>query len=339
MVDYDDEALMELCDKVSLFDYASQTMEFRGRNDSYATHCPLHIDVTPSLKITPSKNLFHCFSCKKGGNIINWMMTFEHLSFEESVKKVEGLAGVELPKMQYCSAMKVYREAKKIATYTGFKVEVERKILDESAFEQYVDEVPQEWVDEGIEPEIMKKYRIMIDKRTNRIVYPVWDKDFNLIGFKGRTRYPNFKALGIMKYMNFQKIGTTNYFVGMKENIQNIIKKDEAIIFEGIKSGMKVEAWGYDNWLASETSVINDAQALILIQLRIKNVVIAYDSDVSLAQIKNTVKMLARYVNVYVVTDRAEKEKRLLGSPEDKKSPCDNGRDIWNTLYSERKKV
>lgn len=333
MADYDNEALDELCEKVDLFDYASQTMEFKGRNDSYAAHCPLHIDKTASLLITPSKNLFHCFSCKVGGNIINWLMTFENLSFDEAVNKVSELAGVELKKMQYSSAMKVYREAKKIAEYKGIDIEIERKVLDESAFNQFIDEVPQEWINEGITPEVMKKYRIMIDKKTNRIVYPVWDKDFNLIGFKGRTRFENFKTLGIMKYMNFQKIGTTNYFVGMKENIQNIIEKDEAIIFEGIKSGMKVEGWGYNNWLASETSVINDAQVILLIQLRIKNVVIAYDNDVTLAQIKKTTKMLVKYLNVYVIQD----QKGLLTG--EKMSPCDCGEEIWKTLYEERKRI
>ena len=93
---YDNEALIELCSKVDLFEYASKDMDFEGRGDSYAAHCPKHIDKTPSLVITPSKNLFHCFSCGVGGNIINWLMTFENMSFNDAVEKVGLLAGVDV---------------------------------------------------------------------------------------------------------------------------------------------------------------------------------------------------------------------------------------------------
>ena len=135
--------------------------------------------------------------------------------------------------------------------------------------------------------------------------------------------------------MNYQKIGTIDYFVGMKENQDSIRRKDEAIIFEGIKSGMKVEAWGYDNWLASETSYLNDEQVSILIQMQIKNVVIAFDNDVPLTKIQACIGILRKFTNVYVILDT----KRILGDPSEKLSPCDKGREIWEELYSQRKKV
>ena len=145
--------------------------------------------------------------------------------------------------------------------------------------------------------------------------------------------------MNIKKYLNYQKIGTTNFFIGMKENYENIKRQNEVIIFEGIKSGMKVEAWGYDYWLASETSYLNDDQVLILIKLNVKNVTIAYDNDVDFTKIKKCTEKLKRFVNVYVVLDRRNKRDKLLGSSEDKLSPADKGRDVWETLYHERRKV
>ena len=143
----------------------------------------------------------------------------------------------------------------------------------------------------------------------------------------------------IKKYQNYHKIGTTDFFIGMKENIENIKSKNEVIIFEGIKSGMKVEGWGFDNWLASETGWLNDEQVLILVKLGIKDVVIAYDTDVSLQKIKDCTKKLRRFANVYVVLDRRFKKYKLLGDEKDKLSPCDKGEEVWRTLYNERKRI
>lgn len=337
--DYDYDALQEMCSKVDLFEYASQSMDFEGRGDSYAAHCPKHIDKTPSLVITPSKNLFHCFSCGIGGNIISWLMTFEHLSFNEAVEKIGSLTGMDIKNLKQCNSLKIYKELSRIAKYEINKPKVNRVILDASEIEKFADEAPEEWIEEGINPDVMKKYNIRIDHKSNRIVYPVYDADQNLIGFKGRTRFKNYKEMKIKKYQNYQKIGTTDFFVGMKENLSCIKQKNEAIIFEGIKSGMKASAWGYNNWLASETGWLNDEQILLLIKLGIKNVVIAYDNDVTLKKIKECTEKLRKFTNVFAVIDRKMIKDRLLGDPKDKLSPVDNGQEVWNTLYAERRRL
>lgn len=340
MAKYDNEILLDLCSKIDLLEYASNSMDFDARGDSFATHCPLHIDKTPSLSITPSKNLFHCFSCGVGGNIINWMMTFEKLSFDEAVNKVSQLTGSDIKKLKQCDALAFYKSLKRtLEDETGSHKEINRKILDKSSIGEFKDEPPEEWIKEGIDPAIMKKYQIRIDDNSNRIVYPVYDADFNLIGFKGRTRYQNYKAMKIKKYLNYQKIGTTDFFIGMRENKESIIAHNMAIIFEGIKSGMKVEAWGYDYWLASETSYLNDSQVKILIQLGIRDVIIAYDNDVPLKKIKDCTAKLRKFLNVYVILDRKNKKEKLLGDKEEKLSPCDKGKEVWETLYKEKVKL
>ena len=86
---------------------------------------------------------------------------------------------------------------------------------------------------------------------------------------------------------------------------------------------MKVEAWGYDYWLASETSHLNESQILILIKLGIKNVTIAFDNDVKYTDILKNVSELRRYTNVFAVRD----VKGLLGKKSEKLSPCDKGRE------------
>lgn len=325
----DQDKLNELCDKVDLMEYAEKSIDFERRgSDVYAAHCPRHEDKTPSLMITPSKNLFYCHSCHVGGNIINWLMTFEHLSFNDAVDKTAMLAGIEIDHLKTCESLSYFKQIKR-SQVQPIKFVTDRQILPWSYYEQFSNEIPQEWVDEGIPADVLREYEIRVDKKSNRIVYPVYDKDGNFIGVKGRTRFKNYKDLQIKKYLNYQKIQTTDYFMGMKQNRGNILATKSAIIFEGLKSVMHVAGWGYNNCLSSETSDINDAKAAILISMGIRDLTIAFDRDVGMGHIRKATKLLQKYMNVYAVYDK-------WGLLQDKDSPCDRGEDVWRTLYERR---
>ena len=337
MSEIDRDRLRELEDKVDLLDYASQSFEFRkGGDDAYFCHCPLHVDKTPSLKISRNKNVFHCFSCNKGGGLLSWMMTIEGLSFNDAVDKICRLSGEDVKNLKVSSALKFYKEIRRAEESTLIiPNKIERKILPLSEIEKFSSDLPQEWLDEGITPEAMRRYQVRIDYDSNRIVYPVWDSQDRLIGFKGRTRFKDYKELKIQKYMNYTKIGTIDYFGGMKENREDILQSNEAIIFEGVKSGYKAFGWGVRNWLSSETSALNRQQVIGLLQLGIKNVVIGWDNDVSFDKILKETKSLRKFINVYVIWDSGG----LLGNKDDKMSPVDKGRDVWEILYAERKRI
>ena len=334
----DQDKLQELCDSIDLLEYAEKTIDFQKRgSDEYAAHCPLHEDKTPSLMITPSKNLFYCHSCHVGGNILNWMMDIEHLKFNEAVNKISSIVGVDLSSIKTCEALSFYKQLKKIAEQ-NIRKPVERAIIPESYLDRFDhNEIPQEWVEEGILPDAMKEYGICIDKASNRICYPVYGSDGVLIGVKGRTRFQNYKQLGIKKYQNYQRIQTTDYFQGMKQNRQAIMTVGTVIIFEGIKSGLKLASWGWpNNWLAAETSRLNRSQVEILLGMHIRDVTIAFDRDVEMRSIYECTALLRRFCNVYVVRDRYNKNRLLPG---DKDSPVDAGREVWGILYGERRKL
>lgn len=335
---YDKELLNEICSHINLLEYASKTLNFEKRgNDSYAAHCCLHIDKTPSLFITPSKNLFHCFSCGCSGNLLNWLMIFEKLSFNEAIEKVGKLSNTNIANLKQCDIVKFCKDAEQMFKKNEKQTCTDnRTILPDESFNAFERIIPQEWVNEGISPAVMERFNIRVDTKSNRIVYPIYNSNFNLIGFKGRTRYDNYKTLGIKKYMNYQKIGTTDFFVGMKEQFDKINTDKKIIIFEGIKSVMKAYSWGYDYSVAAETSHLNDGQIKLLIQLGIKDVTIAFDNDVSYQKIRKNVQLLNRFTNVFVVQDRIYKTKKLL---QDKESPVDEGKEVFEILLSERKKI
>ena len=332
---YSQEALDEMASKVDLFEYMSKTLDFTMHSGStYYAICPFHHEVTPSFAIDINENKrYHCFGCGKSGGIYNWLMEIEGLSFPQAIEKVVDLTGSNPYNYIESDTMTVFKTLEKGC----IKPEVtdpERQILDinKDYYQKYSDELPQEWIDEGISGEEIRKYQIRIDKISNRIVYPVFSNDNDLINVKGRTRYKNYKELKISKYISYFKIGGLDFFQGMQQAREYIKQSGEVIILEGLKSVMKVDQWGYHNAVSAETSTLTDAQITLLVGMHIKNVVIAFDKDVTMKKILPHIKMLKRFTNVYVVLDKW----KLL---EEKDSPCDKGRNVWNTLYERKVRI
>jgi DNA primase len=208
--------------------------------------------------------------------------------------------------------------------------------LSANELSKYSHEDITEWIDEGILQEVMDLFEVRINDRDNRIVYPVYDINGNLINIKGRTRYKNYKELRIPKYINYYPIGTMDYFQGLNITLPFIKDQNEMIIFESVKSVMKAYGWGYKNCASAEKHTITDEQLKLLVRLRV-NIVFAFDSDISYSDkdIKKTIDVLKRITNVYVIYDR----KGLLGGKDAKNAPVDLSREIWEQLYFNKTKV
>ena len=324
----DNDQLKEMCDKVDLFDYVSQQLEPKKKQGiNWFFTCPNHVDKTPSLSVNTQKNYFYCFSCGVGGNILSWMMKMEHLTFNQAVEKLGRLTGTELKNLKQCETMKVFKKMRSCSSQTTEPLN--RVYMMPESYDEYSVDYPQEWIDEGITKDAMRKFNIRVDNISNRIVYPVYDSAGKYICPKGRTRFKAYKEMGLSKYINYGKIGTTDFFVGMKENRDEILATKKIIIFEGIKSVLKAYGWGYKNCVAAETSALNEEQIKLLISLGVKDVTIAFDSDVDVAKINKAVYMLRRFAKVYIIKDTHQ----LLG---EKEAPVDRGKEVFEQLLNER---
>jgi len=330
---YDDEMLQEINASVDLLEYVSQSIEMEKRGRDYFGHCPLHVDNTPSFSITPSKNSYYCFSCGRSGGIIGYLMDYEHLRFDDAVDKAAKLGNMDLSKMCRSQTMTFLKKTKNLMRE---KEQVVHEVLSANELSKYSHEDITEWIDEGILQEVMDLFEVRINDRDNRIVYPVYDINGNLINIKGRTRYKNYKELRIPKYINYYPIGTMDYFQGLNITLPFIKDQNEMIIFESVKSVMKAYGWGYKNCASAEKHTITDEQLKLLVQLRV-NIVFAFDSDISYSDkdIKKTIDVLKRITNVYVIYDR----KGLLGGKDAKNAPVDLSREIWEQLYFNKTKV
>nr|WP_024835501.1 CHC2 zinc finger domain-containing protein [Clostridium sp. 12(A)] len=334
---YDDDMLEEINSNVDLLDYIGSTMELKQRGKDYFGHCSLHIDRTSSFSVTPSKNKFFCFSCGAGGGIIQYLILYEKLGYDEAIKKASRLADVDLKAMCQSETVKLNKVIRKFHNNNPSESST-REILSSKELLKYKDvEIP-EWVEEGISPSVLKIFGIRLDNRGNRIVYPVYDMVGNLINIKGRTLCKEFKFFGIQKYINYYPVGVVDYFQGMNITLQYIKASGEIKIFESIKSVMKLFTWGIKDSASAEKHTLTLEQIKILISTQeIKSVVFCYDSDVSYQErkVKENIDLLKRFVNVYVIIDK----KNLLGGVEGKNSPVDLGKEVWESLYQTRVKI
>ncbi|MDT5295543.1 MAG: primase, partial [Acidobacteriota bacterium] len=73
------------------------TLKKKGAN--WMACCPFHQEKTPSFSVNPSKNIFYCFGCAKGGSVFNFVMELEGVSFPEAIRVVAEKAGVPLPEL------------------------------------------------------------------------------------------------------------------------------------------------------------------------------------------------------------------------------------------------
>ena len=331
---YDDEMLQQINENADLLGYVSQVMELEQRGKDYWGHCSLHTDKTASFSIKKKKNSYYCFSCRRSGGILGFLIDYEGMEFEEAVEKGARLANLDLSKMCQSKTITFLKKLRAISMKTD--AEYEHKVFDESILQKYKSEPVQEWLDEGIKQEVMDLFGVRVDTWQNRIVYPVYDICGNLINIKARTRYPNFKQMKIPKYINYYEVGVMDYFQGLNITLPYILENKEVIVFESVKSVMKAYGWGYKNCVSAEKHTLTKEQIDLLVKLRV-NVVFVFFSDVNYrnSDVKQDLDKLKRVTNVYIIEDK----NKLLGGVETKNAPVDCGEEIWDELYSRKRKV
>jgi len=334
MATYDDDTLNQINENANLLEYVSQTLELEKRGDDYYGHCPLHTDLTASLSFSPKENRFYCFSCGRGGGFIKYLMEYEGLGFDEAVEKASVLANVDLTQVCHSETISYLKKVRVAMQKT--RIPYVHPHLDYSEYAAYKKCPVKEWLNEGIEQRVMDKFDIRVDERQNRIVYPVYDLNGNLINIKGRTRYENYKALKLPKYINYHSVGTMDYFQSLNLTLPDVKSDGEIIIFESIKSVMKAYGWGIKNCASAEKHSLTEEQIALLVKLR-TNVVFAYDSDISYQdrEVKKNLDVLKVYTNVYVMEDK----EGLLGGTDAKNAPADCGKEVFDTLYQYKRKV
>jgi len=302
----------------------SEYLPLKKTGSNFKALCPFHQEKTPSFIVSPQKEIFHCFGCGEGGNVFNFLMKHEKISFIEAVERLAGRAGISLPedKVSQDEASRISQERKSLFEINHHATDFFHKCLKSSSSAQKAREYLKK---RGLEEKIINKFelgyapgsgkglleaavnrgysRALLEKAGlitfsekkndycdlffDRIIFPIYDVQSRIIGFGGRVlgeRLP--KYLNSPETTVFNK-GKTLYALNLaKESIQ---KKNQVIVLEGYTDVLTCHQFGVENSVATLGTALTSDHVSIISRYA-EEVVIVYDADT--AGVKATLRGL-----------------------------------------------
>ena len=305
MVRYSEELIDDIRNSNDIVDVISQYVILKRSGRNFFGLCPFHKEKTPSFSVSPDKQIFHCFGCGAGGNVIHFISKIENVDFKESIEMLAEKAGITLPtlensgdaKKQYIKE-KVYEINKEAANYyheTLYKdiskqaqEYVKNRKLDNKTLKAYtIGYAPinsnlykllkeKGFTDEEILASdlVNKVGNNFVDRFKNRLIFPIQDVRGRFIAFGGRVLDNS-----LPKYINSPE----NLVYSKARNLfgLNIAKKaklEKLIIVEGYMDVISLHQRGIENVVASCGTSLTEQQGRLLRKYAEK-IIISYDSD------------------------------------------------------------
>ena len=88
----------DLLVRVDIVDLIDSHLPLKKTGNNFVACCPFHTEKTPSFAVNRNKGFYHCFGCGVSGNVISFLMEFNHLDFVEAVEDLAHFAGIEVPR-------------------------------------------------------------------------------------------------------------------------------------------------------------------------------------------------------------------------------------------------
>lgn len=325
------EEINEIRSRANIVDIISGYLQVSSKGKNYVALCPFHNDHSPSLIISPEKQIFNCFTCRTGGNVFSFVMKYENVSFAEAVSIVAKKVGFNLKndvfvksENKYSKDYEIYEYAMKyylnnINTTDGSKARdyLLKRGINETIIKEFKlgysgsskDTFYKLATNKGWDIETLNKLGLInkvnenvYDTFINRIVIPIENLKGEVVGFTGRifngedntAKYLNTKETEIFKKSSL----LFNY-----HNAKNYIRdRKSVIVVEGNMDAIKMSAKGFKNVVALMGVALSNEQIDILKRLKVP-VMLMLDNDNAgeEATIKNGESLINSGVDTKVV--------------------------------------
>lgn len=298
----------EIKSKLDIIEVIGSYLKLEKAGINYRAICPFHNEKKPSFFVSPTRQMFKCFGCGKGGDMFTFVQEIDGVEFGDALRVLAQKAGVELkrqdPKVRterkrlydICELSTRFFE-KQLESKTGKEVKqylLDRKINEDSIIKWRLGWSPDSWsglidflVGKGFKVNEIERSGLAIlsqkgkhfDRFRGRVMFPVFDLNSQVIGFGGRI----FKKSDTAKYMNtpatllYDK-GRTLY--GLDKARLAIRKKNFCIITEGYIDVILSSQIGVENVVASSGTALTPHQLKILKRYS-DNLYTAFDMDVA----------------------------------------------------------
>lgn len=304
---YPEEIIEEVRMKNDIVDVISGYVKLQKKGSSYFGLCPFHNEKSPSFSVSPGKQMYYCFGCGAGGNVITFLMEYESYSFPEAVNALAERAGVALPKIEYSKEARAQADLKAslleinklAANYfyyqlkheqgtAGYRYLTGRGLSDDTIrhfglgfANKTSDDLYRFLKSKGYQDELLKQTGLVTveergahDKFWNRVMFPILDVNNRVIGFGGRVM-----GDGEPKYLNSPEtkvFDKSRNLYGL--NFARTSREKYILVCEGYMDVIAMHQAGFTNAVASLGTAFTGQHALLLKRYT-DQVILTYDSD------------------------------------------------------------
>lgn len=300
-----EEQIINIRRSIDIVEVISNYIPLISKGKNYFGVCPFHDDHSPSMSVSKEKQMYKCFSCGASGNVFKFLMDYENIGFVEAVKIVADKGGIVLNINTtktinkkddyyydvYDLAAKFYQN--NINTTLGLEAKeyLKQRKLDNNIIKEFgiglslknTEMLTKLLLKKGYKKDALIKSGLINDGNNlhdvyyNRIIFPIWDLNGQVIGFSGRIYNSNDSS----KYINtketdvFKKGEILYNYHRAKKEARAI---GQVIIVEGFMDVIRLDTIGIKNVVATMGTSFTNYQALNIKKMA-KEIILCYDGD------------------------------------------------------------
>lgn len=301
-------------DSANIFEVVSEYISLKKQGVYYVGLCPFHDDHHPSMKVSPNRGTYHCYSCNAKGDAIKFVQEKEHVSFPEAVRRLANKYGISIPSEEKSEEEKKHDRLvtnlyKTNAWVAKFYVDALTKSAEDSAVKQYIRM-------RGISDEILSKFLIgyspadtsifakeyketglyfnnakilglgyvgrgfVKDRYAGRLIFPWFNTAGKVVGFGARKLDERTHGVD-QKYINSQEseiFHKNSELYGLYQAKNAIVKTGKVYMVEGYTDVLAFHQAGIENVVANSGTALTQQQVALLSRY-CKAVILIYDSD------------------------------------------------------------
>lgn len=304
------ETIDQIRNSTDIVEYIGSFVRLKKRGKDYVGLCPFHNEKTPSFTVSATKQLFYCFGCHRGGDVVKFVMEYDKASYIEALETLAERAGIAITRTEeaYESASeteKLYNAMSFAARF--FYTNLTKTPEGEFAMEYFRnrgftnqtittfglgyslrgwDALIAKAEEEKISPDVLEKVGLvrrrddhtLYDVFRGRAMFPIFNTTGRVIAFGARKLYDD-DTLG--KYINSSETPIyhkSKVLYGLSQAKETIRQRDFVVVVEGYADLISVFQAGTKNIVASSGTALTKEQVQ-LISRYTKNITLVYDAD------------------------------------------------------------
>ena len=294
------EMINEIRNKLDIVDVISKYLPLTQRGKNYFGVCPFHDDHSPSMSVSREKQIYTCFSCGASGNVFTFVENYEHIGFYDAVRLLGKEVGYNLGNSKiiknkneelykvYDYACKFYQNNLNTSLGKNAHEYLDNRHIDKDTIKKFkigLSISKTSLTDYLISKNVSLKTLVDLgisnengsDLFINRIMFPLYDLEGNVVAFSGRryntkdgSKYINTKETVIFKKGNI----LYNY-----HNAKELLKKNHSVIvMEGFMDVIRASTVGITNCIATMGTALTKQNANLLKKMA-NNIILCFDGD------------------------------------------------------------